>query len=49
MNPLDIFFGIIQGTVALILLFRVNSLPDLVVYFLAITLVVSGVMDLFSA
>ena len=49
MNPLDIFFGIVQGAVALLLLFRVNTLPDIVVYFLALMLVISGVMDLFSA
>ena len=49
MNPLDIFFGIVQGTVALLLLFRVNTLPDIVVYFLALMLVISGVMDFFSA
>lgn len=48
MNPIDIFFGIIQGVVAVILLMRVNGLPDLVVYFLAAMLVISGIMDLFD-
>lgn len=49
MSPLDIFFGIIQGIAALLLLFRVNTLPDMVVYSFAVLLVISGVIDLFSA
>ena len=47
-NPLDIFFGIIQGIVAFLLLFRVNGLPDMLVYFLAAMLVISGIIDLFG-
>ncbi len=48
MNPLDIFFGIIQGIVAVLLLLRVNTLPDLVVYFLVAMLIISGIMDIFD-
>lgn len=48
-NPLDIFLGVIQGIVALLLILRVNGLPDILVYFLAAMLIVSGIMDLFGA
>ncbi|MBU5537286.1 MAG: hypothetical protein QW818_00890 [Candidatus Aenigmatarchaeota archaeon] len=47
-NPIDIFFGIIQGIAAALLIFRINSLPDILVYFLAAMLIISGIIDLFS-
>lgn len=48
MNPIDMFFGAIQGIVALLLLLRVNSLPDMLVYSLAGLLVVSALLDVFT-
>lgn len=48
MNPIDIFFGLVQGAAAAILLLRINSLPDIVLYFLVAMLVISGLMDIFD-
>ncbi len=47
-NPLDMFLGAIQGIVAILLVLRMNTLPDFVVYFFAVMLIVSGVLDIFS-
>ncbi|MBI2547668.1 MAG: hypothetical protein HYW23_04490 [Candidatus Aenigmarchaeota archaeon] len=45
---MDIFFAIVQGIVALLLLLRISGLPDFLVYFFAVTLVLSGTIDLFT-
>ena len=47
-NPIDVFLGIMQFGVASLLLLRVNTLPDFIVYFLAAMLLISGIMDIFD-
>lgn len=45
-NPIDIFFSVMQGIVALLLLLRVDGLPDFLVYLLAGSLILSGIYTL---
>lgn len=50
MNPVDMFFAVIQGTIAVIMLLNVNDLglsPG-IIYFLVIMLVISAIWDFFD-
>lgn len=48
MNPIDVVLAFVQFGVALLLLFRVNTLPDFAIYILVASLVISGIMDIFD-
>lgn len=50
MNPLDIFFGVIQIIVAAILLVNMDKigLPNFILYFLAVMIVISAIWDFFD-
>ncbi len=47
-NPIDLLFALIQFVVALILIFRISWLPDTLIALLAVGLILSGIVDIFT-
>ena len=48
MNPIDLVLGVSQSVAAALLLFRVNWLPDYVVYIIAAILGISAIWNFFG-